>query len=128
MRLKTVCMTVCGFLLLALAAIGLLIPVWPTTPFLIASAACLTVTPRLRARLNSLPLLGDHLRNYHERTGLSRATVAVSLSFLYGMLFLSCLLTQNAWVVLLLCCIAVAVTVHILYMARPKAAREKILP
>jgi len=112
--------TAAGFVLLALGAIGLALPVWPTTPFVLGAAACFTGAPRIRAWLARLPVFGEHLRNYHNRTGLPRRTVIVSLVFLWGMLALSCALSRRLWLIALLLAVGAAVTAHILWMARPR--------
>lgn len=119
MGLKLIFFTAAGFLLLALGAIGLLLPVWPTTPFVIGAAACFSCTPRLRARLMRLPFFGEHIRNYEARTGLTRRTLLVSLLFLWAMLLLSCVLVDAIAMRILLPLIGIAVTAHLFIMARP---------
>lgn len=110
-----------GFVLLGLGAIGLVLPIWPTTPFLLAAAACFSCMPRLRAWLLKLPVFGEHIRNYQTRTGLARRTVVLSLIFLWGMLALSCVFMQPLALRLLLALVGAAVTAHIIYVSRPRA-------
>lgn len=113
-----------GFLFLGLGAIGVLIPVFPTTPFVICAAACFSCAPALRDRLLRLPFFGEHIRNYNERRGLATRTVVQSLVFLWGMLAISCILVGSWWIVALLAFIGTAVTVHILMMARPRQKKN----
>jgi len=122
LRIKVILLTGCGFLFLGLGAIGLLLPIWPTTPFVLVSAACFSCTPRLRAEIMKIGFFREHIENYESRTGLSRKTVAISLSYLWGMLLLSMLLMQKLHGTLLLLLIGAAVTSHILWMAK---ARER---
>lgn len=124
MRIKTILLTGLGFLFLGLGAVGLLVPVWPTTPFVLLCAACFSGTPRLRARIMKIAFFREHIENYENRTGLTRKTVAVSLGYLWGMLLLSMLLISKAWVVGLLCAIGAAVTIHILCVARARRGKE----
>ena len=119
-RMKTILLALAGFLLLAFAAVGLALPVWPTTPFVLAAAACFAGMPRMRAWLLRLPVFGEHIRNYQTRAGLTRRTMAVSLAFLWGMLALSAALIRKPWVLALLFVVGAAVTVHLAVMARPR--------
>lgn len=118
--MKTWLLTAIGFLCLGLGAIGILLPVWPTTPFVLVSAACFTTTPRLRAKIMNIKFFREHIENYERRTGLSKKTVVVSLVYLWAMLLLSILLVRTGWIVLLLLAIGTAVTLHIVVMAKAK--------
>ena len=109
-----------GFLLLGFGAAGLLLPVLPTTPFVLAAFACFASVPKLRGRLMRLPFFSEHIKNYRERAGLSKKSVAISLGFLWGMLLISILHVRALWLIVLLAAIGAAVTVHILVIARPK--------
>lgn len=124
MRLKIILLTGLGFLSLTMGVIGLFLPIWPTTPFVLASAACFSASPRLRARVMRLPFFKDHIENYERRTGLSRKIVFQSLGFLWGMLLLSMALLKTLWLCLLLTGVGIAVTIHILWMARAKTKEE----
>ena len=43
-RLKKYVLIACGFLLLALGAVGIVIPVVPTTPFVLLAAGCFSAS------------------------------------------------------------------------------------
>ncbi|MDD4797046.1 MAG: DUF454 family protein [Eubacteriales bacterium] len=120
MQFKTILLTGLGFLFLALGAIGLLLPVWPTTPFVLVSVACFSSSPHIKARIMKIHFFKEHIENYESRTGLSRKTVWKSLGWLWGMLLLSIVLLKNGWLSLLLFLIGAAVTTHILYIAKAK--------
>ena len=125
MRLKTTLLVALGFLFLALGAIGMILPVWPTTPFVLAAAGCFSGSPRLRAWVMGLPFFREHIINYENRTGLSRKTVWLSLGVLWAMLLLSMFLTKTLWHILLLLGIGAGVTVHILWMAKARKPKDK---
>ena len=125
MRLKIILLTGLGFLSLTMGTIGLFLPIWPTTPFVLASAACFSSSPRLRVWLLRLPFFKDHIENYTSRRGLSRKIVIQSLSFLWGMLLLSMILLKSPWLCLLLAAVGTAVTIHILWMARPREKEKE---
>jgi uncharacterized membrane protein YbaN (DUF454 family) len=120
MGVKGVLLAGAGVALLLLGLIGLFLPVWPTTPFVLAAFGCLASAPRLRALILRVPFFREYIENYRARRGLKRGTVAASLVFLWGMLSLSVYLTRRFWLALLLTGIGVAVTVHILMVAGPK--------
>ncbi|MDY4611467.1 MAG: YbaN family protein [Sphaerochaetaceae bacterium] len=118
--MKTWLLTAVGFLCLGLGTIGILLPVWPTTPFVLVSAACFSATPRLRAKIMNIKFFREHVENYERRTGLSKKTVAISLAYLWTMLSLSILLARTVRIALLLLVIGTAVTLHIMVMAKAK--------
>lgn len=111
-------------LLLALGAIGLFLPIWPTTPFVLLSAACLAGSPKIREKILRIGFFREHMENYRTRQGLRKKTVAISLTYLWGMLILSMILTRRLWSVCLLSAVGAAVTAHLLVMAKRKAKPE----
>ena len=119
MNLKTIILVCIGFLCLAAGAVGLLLPVWPTTPFVLLSAACFSSTPRLRSRIIKIPFFKEHIENYEHRTGLGRKTLVISLVWLWGALFISALLTDIRYSPLLIC-VGAAVTCHLSWMAKSR--------
>ena len=62
----------------------------------------------------------EHLENYQQRTGLPTKTLIKSLSVLWVALCISMIVVAKLWCTLLLLCVGVAVTAHLLCMARPK--------
>ncbi|WP_434355990.1 YbaN family protein [Parasalinivibrio latis] len=76
-----------GWLLVALAIIGIFLPVLPTTPFLLLASGCfLKSSPRAAAWLNNHPKYGPVIRDWHEHRAVSRqvkkrANVFIVLSF-----------------------------------------------
>lgn len=120
MSVKNLLLTAAGFLLLAIGAVGALVPVLPTTPFVLLASGCFAGNPAIRARMLRNKFFREHLENYQQRTGLKKRTVVLSLSFLWGMLCLSMLAVAKLWCTLLLLGVGLAVTLHILCIARPK--------
>ncbi len=120
MIVKNVILILFGFILLSLGAIGIFLPILPTTPFVIGAAACFSCAPRLRARLMRIPVFNKYIENYKYRTGLPKKTVIISLVFLWVTLVTSCILTASVWITLLLGAVGVGVTVHVLTVSKPK--------
>jgi len=118
LQLKTFLLTGLGFVFLGLGAIGLLLPVWPTTPFVLVSVACFSSAPRVKSRIVKIPFFREHIENYEHRTGLSHKTVWISMVWLWGMLFLSMFLLKSFWISVFLLMVGAAVTTHILWMAK----------
>jgi len=121
MSLKNILLSAAGLVLLAMGAIGLALPVWPTTPFVLAAAGCFANNPKLRARVMRISFFREYLENYRDRKGLSRRTVFKSLCFLWGMLALSAYFAGNAWIIAGLAAVGAGVTSHILWIARPRS-------
>lgn len=120
MSAKSVLLAIIGFLFLIFGAIGLVLPVWPTTPFVLVAAGCFASTPRLHAWMMRLPFFSEYIRSYQEGKGISRKTVAISLVFLWGMLGLSAFHTRTLWIVCCLALVGIAVTIHIVWISKGK--------
>ena len=119
MPIKNILLCCVGFLLLALGAIGLFLPVWPTTPFILVASGCFASTPALHTRMMKIPFVNEYIRNYKDRKGISRKTRTVSLLFLWGMLGLSACHIGKPWILWLLALIGIAVTIHIVWISKP---------
>ena len=61
MRLKNILLTIAGSLLVLMAAIGLFLPIWPTTPLALLAVACLSGNPPLQARLLRIRFIREHV-------------------------------------------------------------------
>lgn len=120
MKIKTILLTIAGFLFLTIGIIGIVIPVLPTTPFVVLSLGCFSGIPKLKNFILKNKFISDHYYNYKERKGLKKFNVIISLIFLWTMLGISIYFIENLWLKLLLCGIGIAVTAHIIYMAKPK--------
>ena len=119
-KIRNVLLISLGILLLGIAAVGIFVPIWPTTPFVILAAGCFSVNPKIHARIMQIRFFREHITNYKKRTGLPKGNVIFSLSFLWVVLFISMFLTGQLWAVVLLAAVGIAVTIHIGLMSRPK--------
>lgn len=72
---------VCGGGALVLAIVGIVLPLLPTTPFLLLAAfAFARSSPRLEAWLLHHPRLGPPIRNWQEQGAIGRKTKRVALA------------------------------------------------
>ncbi|TET92265.1 DUF454 domain-containing protein [Candidatus Aerophobetes bacterium] len=109
-------LTIAGTFSLGLGIVGILLPLLPTTPFLLLAAACYA---RSSERLNNWLLnnrwFGNYLRNYWKGKGIPLKVKVLSISFLwitigYSALFVVQILLGK----IILVIIAIGVTIHIL--------------
>lgn len=114
-----------GFLALAFGFIGLFLPIWPTTPFVLLALGCFSTTPKLQAWLLRIKFFREYFESYTLGCPLKKKTVMLSLTFLWGMLTLSCVLVGNVSMTVILGLIGLAVTVHILYMTKTRTKVKK---
>jgi uncharacterized membrane protein YbaN (DUF454 family) len=88
-----VLLVIAGTLCLALGAIGIVLPVLPTTPFLLLAAALyVRSSKRLYTWLISHRLFGPFIRRYRETRTISRRSKVISLVLMWAMISLSLLL------------------------------------
>lgn len=119
--MKLVLLTGSGFLCLLLGGIGLLLPLWPTTPFVLLAGLCFSRTPRLQAHILALPFFKEYFESRRSCTRLPRKTLLVSLLFLWTMLLLSAFFLHTLWLYCLLALIGLAVSAHLFWMALARA-------
>ena len=105
-----------GTFFLGIGVIGIFVPLLPTTPFLLLSAACYALSSkRLYDRLMSNRYFGRHLKDYMGGKGISLKLKFIALSLFlmtiaYSVIFI---IDNNFWRMTLLL-IGAGVSVHIL--------------
>ena len=102
MPLKDILRVAAGFIFLGLGALGVVLPLLPTTPFVLAAAGCFATVPELQAKVMRIPFFNAHVRNYQEGSGLSKKHVMISLSTLWITLILTIIFAQTQWLRILL--------------------------
>lgn len=107
-----------GILAVGVGAVGVVVPLLPTTPFLLLGAACfIRSSERLYRWLIQHRWFGGYIRNYREHRAMTRRAKAVALILLWTVIGHSALLVANAWWLrcgMLL--VAVGVTVHLMHL------------
>lgn len=118
---------VAGFLALALGAIGIVLPILPTTPFVLVAASCFASSnPKLYQWLKRTKYLGEYIENYQKKTGVSKTVKRKSLVFLWVMLAASAIIGKSMVLTCILLVVGGAVTVHI-KMLKSKVKHSEIL-
>ena len=122
---------IAGTICVVLGAIGIVLPILPTTPFLLAAAACYyKSSEKMHRWLLNNKWFGEYIRNYTEGKGLTRKTKIIALTVLWITIILSTIFMLNrilpAQLVLplqlVMIAVAVAVSIHILRLPTFKKA------
>lgn len=111
---KKLLLIIAGTLSLVLGMVGLLLPVLPTTPFLILAAFCyLRSSKRMHSWLVNHKVFGTYIYNYVTYRAVAKRTKIIALIFLWSSLILSILIVDNLLVRLVLMVVGLAVSIHI---------------
>ena len=105
-----------GTVFTAIGIVGILIPVLPTTPFLLLAAACyLRGSEKFYHWLLSNKLFSFYIRNYIEGKGMPLKIKIFTLTLLWLSIGISIWIgTQNLAIRIILALVAAGVTVHII--------------
>ncbi|MHA1254271.1 MAG: YbaN family protein [Promethearchaeota archaeon] len=106
---------------LILGIIGIVLPILPTTPFLLLATACYArSSKKFHDWLLNNKILGAYIRNYIEGKGMPIKVKIFTVSLLWTTILISAFLfIQILWVRIVLIIIAIAVTIHVI-LIRPK--------
>ena len=109
---------VAGTVSTAIGIIGIVLPVLPTTPFLLLAAACyLRSSERFYRWLITNRLFGTYIRNYIEGRGMPLMTKIITLLVLWVAIGISAAIgTQSFILRIVLAVVAVGVTLHIILL------------
>ena len=104
-----------GTLSLALGVLGIILPLLPTTPFLLLAAGCYARgSQRFYNWLLNNRIFGSYIRDYREGRGIPMHTKITTMIFLWGTIGASIYLVDHLHVRLLLPVIAACVSIHVL--------------
>lgn len=114
--MMNIILTILGCISLVLGIIGAFLPVLPTTPFLLLSAALfLRSNRKLYDWLMNHPRLGVYITNFMEHKSIPMRIKVVSISTLWLTLLICAIFVAEHWALrLFFIAIAVGVTIHIL--------------
>ena len=105
-----------GSICLALGVIGIFLPLLPTTPFLLLSAALyVRSSDRLYQWLIHQKYLGDYIRNFREHRAIPLRAKILSVSMVWiTLIYCATTVSEAIWVKILFIALAISVTWHIL--------------
>ena len=123
-------LTVAGMVCVMLAVAGIVLPLLPTTPFLLLAAACFArSSPRLDDWLHHNRLFGPYLRAYRDGHGIPLRVKVSIVSLLWISITLSAIfaIPSRLWALrLALVAIALLVSIHVLRIKTRERAGEEV--
>lgn len=122
-------LTAAGVVCVALALIGIVLPLLPTTPFLLLAAACFArSSPRLDDWLHHNRLFGPYLRAYRAGHGIPLPAKVSIIALLWISIAFSAILAvpDRLWALrLVLVMTGLLVSIHVLRVKTYKQASEE---
>jgi len=90
---------IAGTLSLIIGVVGIVLPVLPTTPFLLLSAACYyRGSERLHSWLIQSKLFGPTIRDFEEKGGMKKSTRIKALAMLWVTVLVSAFLVLDSFI------------------------------
>ena len=107
---------IAGTIFLGFGIIGIFLPILPTTPFLLLSAACYArSSQRFYNWLMNNKWFGNYIKNYREGRGVPLKFKIFTISLLWITILTSIyFIINNFWIEIILIMIAIGVTIHII--------------
>jgi uncharacterized membrane protein YbaN (DUF454 family) len=116
-KLKRQLLLAAGTLSLAIGIVGIVVPLLPTTPFLLLAAGCyLRSSQRFYNWLMGNRFFGNYIRNYIEGKGIPVKVKLFIIILLWVTIGISIWLVAKPLVTIILLIVAVGVTLHIIFI------------
>lgn len=128
-KLIKIALIITGTISVGFGVLGIILPLLPTTPFLLLGAACyIRSSEKFYNLLITNKWLGKYIKNYQEGKGIPYRAKILSIALLWLSIGYSAIFVVNLWPVrVILLIIATLVTKHILSQATLKeVANENI--
>jgi uncharacterized protein len=111
-----------GVFFVVLAAVGVFVPILPTTPFLLVAAALFAKSSEALYRwLTCNRIFGRYLKNYWQGKGIPVKIKIYAITLLWIVIGISAFFViKILFVRIILAVVAVAVTLHIIYIKPAK--------
>ena len=115
-----------GTLSVGMGILGIVLPVLPTTPFLLLAAALYArSSERFYYWLHHNRFFGKYLRNYQKGKGIPLRVKIMTICFLWTSILVSVIFFIDfVWLQVLLLIIAIAVSIHISMIGRKRRKKH----
>ena len=115
-KLKRRIFVIAGSIALVIGITGIVVPILPTTPFLLLAAFCyMRGSQRLYNALLCNRFVGNYIRNYLEGKGMFLKMKIWTLSLLWLTIVLTAILVTESLIIrIILAIVLIGVTIHIL--------------
>ena len=121
-RLKKIIFVAAGSICVGLGAIGIVLPLLPTTPFLLLAAILFSKSnDRFHKWLLKNRVFGPYLAHYESGAGVPTPLKIKTIVFLWPSLAVSAFMINAVWAWILLAIVGICVTTHVVTIKGKKA-------
>lgn len=119
---------VAGWVSLALAVAGVVLPVLPTTPFVLLAAGCFAKSsPRFHHWLLRQKYFGQMIRDYQAYRGIQKQTKIRAISLIWLSMTISAVIIGKVWLAAMLFSIAICVSLYLWRMPNAPSTTQQVL-
>lgn len=125
-RAIRICLIIAGIFFVGVGTLGIVLPLLPTTPFLVLAAMCFSrSSERFHNWLLNNKWFGAYIKNYREGNGISLRQKVVVLSLLILTIGYSCIFLLNHIVGrIILVLVAIGISSHILKLPTLRSPKQ----
>jgi uncharacterized membrane protein YbaN (DUF454 family) len=123
--MKKILLVTVGSLCLLCGAVGIFLPILPTTPFVLLAAGCFSAYPGVYSRIRRIRFFREYFDAYKEGTPIHTSVRVKSLIALWLTLGLSMFFTAKPILYVILPLVGIAVTIHLFTIGRKRKLHKK---
>lgn len=110
-----------GLACVGVGAVGVALPLLPTTPFILLAAFCFGKSSKKAENwISNNRYFGSYIENYKHKRGVPRDVKGNSLIFLWTVLIASAIISQDILIAIILAIVGLCVSAHILLLKTKK--------
>ncbi len=115
-----------GFLALGAGILGIFLPLLPTTPLILLSAACfLRCSEKLYQWITKNKTFGAYIHNYLSSGVVPARSKPISIALVWICILLSVYFTEKTWIRIFLLIVACGVSLHLILLRTNKTSPEE---